>query len=408
MVIHTVLAPLPNSRPSASVGNRRDQLITSYFRQGFSSKDIMLCLAASHGIALSYRTLKRILHRLGLKRRAPCTEALVTRAALEIRKELKESGQMIGYKAMWNRLKLKGLVVARDTVREIMLHLDGKGVRERARRRLKRRQYINPGPNFVWHVDGYDKLKPYGFAIHGAIDGFSRRIMWIEIGTTNNNPRVIVKYFLNTVLEMKTLPCIVRSDHGTENVLMKDTQTHLRSKFNDEFSGESSFMQGRSSSNQRIEAWWGILRKQCVGYWMNHFKDMVAIGMLDTSDPMHMNALRFCFLDLIEADIKRTALEWNRHLIETKVASDTPRGKPDVMYFHPVLYDTESYGFDCPEAEVVTLLHELDRLDAIPDIHDPDFTRLVNLLVPEWDIPNDTDSAMKLYARILDAAFRVC
>lgn len=31
--------------------------------------------------------------------------------------------------------------------------------------------YINQGPNFVWHVDGYDKLSPYGLDIHGCIDG---------------------------------------------------------------------------------------------------------------------------------------------------------------------------------------------------------------------------------------------
>ena len=31
------------------------------------------------------------------------------------------------------------------------------------------------GPNFVWHLDGYDKLKPYGFAIHGCIDGYDTR-----------------------------------------------------------------------------------------------------------------------------------------------------------------------------------------------------------------------------------------
>lgn len=28
------------------------------------------------------------------------------------------------------------------------------------------------GPNFLWHVDGYDKLKQFGFAIHGAIVGY--------------------------------------------------------------------------------------------------------------------------------------------------------------------------------------------------------------------------------------------
>ena len=27
------------------------------------------------------------------------------------------------------------------------------------------------GPNQAWHCDGYDKLKPFGLAIHGCIDG---------------------------------------------------------------------------------------------------------------------------------------------------------------------------------------------------------------------------------------------
>ncbi len=27
------------------------------------------------------------------------------------------------------------------------------------------------GPNFCWHLDGYDKLSPFGFHIHGCIDG---------------------------------------------------------------------------------------------------------------------------------------------------------------------------------------------------------------------------------------------
>ncbi len=26
------------------------------------------------------------------------------------------------------------------------------------------------GPNHIWHADGYDKLKPYGFPVHGCIE----------------------------------------------------------------------------------------------------------------------------------------------------------------------------------------------------------------------------------------------
>lgn len=33
--------------------------------------------------------------------------------------------------------------------------------------------FVKQGPDFVWHLDGYDKLKPYGFAFHGCIDGLA-------------------------------------------------------------------------------------------------------------------------------------------------------------------------------------------------------------------------------------------
>lgn len=32
------------------------------------------------------------------------------------------------------------------------------------------------GSNFIWHADGYDKLKSYGFAIHGCIDGYMKTV----------------------------------------------------------------------------------------------------------------------------------------------------------------------------------------------------------------------------------------
>ncbi|KAK3716555.1 hypothetical protein QZH41_006386, partial [Actinostola sp. cb2023] len=64
---------------------------------------------------------------------------------------------------------------------------------------------------------GYDKLKPYGFPIHGAIDGFSRRILWLEVVKSNNDPRVPGKFFLEYVKEVGGCPLLLVSDCGTEN-----------------------------------------------------------------------------------------------------------------------------------------------------------------------------------------------
>lgn len=49
--------------------------------------------------------------------------------------------------------------------------MDAVGTTQRKSRRLTRRIYLNKGPNYLWHLDGYDKLKPYGITIHGCIDG---------------------------------------------------------------------------------------------------------------------------------------------------------------------------------------------------------------------------------------------
>ncbi|KAJ8311881.1 hypothetical protein KUTeg_010568 [Tegillarca granosa] len=85
--------------------------------------------------------------------------------------------------------------------------LDPKGMQNRQRKRLKRRQYSYPGLNFVWHMDSYDKLKPFG--------GCPKR---------------------------------TRLDLGTENGYIADMQKFLRRDHGDTFSGERSFLYGKSTN----------------------------------------------------------------------------------------------------------------------------------------------------------------
>ena len=392
---------MPAARGAPAIG--RNALITKYFNQAFTNKEIINVLASAHGIILSMWSLKGILRRLNLRRRIPQTDELLLNAIREIEQQLQTSGRSIGYRAMWHRLRSKGIKVPRDKVRIALLHMDPIGVRERGMRRLKRRNYVNPGPDFVWHVDGYDKLKPYGFAIHGAIDGFSRKILWLQVGASNNNPKVVVKYYLRTALELETIPCIIRCDKGTENTHIRDVQVCFRSEQDDMFAGRGSYQEGRSPSNQRIEAWWSILRKQCSNYWMNLFKDMISVGALNTSDPIQIHAMRLCFMHLIQRDLDRVSQEWNTHRIAAKANSEGPRGKPDVLYFAPNTFNTQSYGVRCPVDKAEEMLDAVEQNDSVKPDHDPQFVWLVNGIVPGWVEPHDKDSALQLYADIMDA-----
>jgi hypothetical protein len=77
-------------------------------------------------------------------------------------------------------------MVPRVAVEKIMKEIDPEGVQSRKAHRLRRREYYSLGPNSAWHADGYDK--PYGFPIHGCIDGFSRKVIWLYLTRSNNYP----------------------------------------------------------------------------------------------------------------------------------------------------------------------------------------------------------------------------
>ena len=93
--------------------------------------------------------------------------------------------------------------IPRDMVLQMMREIDPEGVRQRKAHRPVRHRYYAQGPNYVWHVDGYDKLKPYGFCFNGAIiDGYSRRILWLEVSNSNNSSGVIAKYYLDALTNL--------------------------------------------------------------------------------------------------------------------------------------------------------------------------------------------------------------
>ena len=158
-----------------------------------------------------------------------------------------------------------------------------------------RRSYYAPGPNFIWHIDGYDKLKPYGLCIHGCICGYSRRVMWLNVYTTNNDPKVVGGYYLATVEKYGGTAYLIRGDFGTENVLIKNLQCLFRRHVDE----NPSYVEGSSTHNQRIESWWGYLRRHHAQHWMAIFKNLQYNGDYSGSD-VDKSLIQFCFMALIQ------------------------------------------------------------------------------------------------------------
>lgn len=379
----------------------REQLIEHYFCLGFSYLEILCFLSLYHGISISIRQLHRILRNMRLRRRSSIRNWEFIVSALEY--ELEGTGQSLGYRSMQSRLRLRHDVnVDRETVRIILRFIDPDGVTTRRQRRLRRRMYWSKGPNYLYHIDGWDKLKPYGLCVHGCIDGFSRKIMWLEASPSNNNPFVVCKYFSDCVKQLKGVPHIVRADHGTENVNVALMQRILRHGNNDDRGRMgASFIYGRSTSNQRIEGWWSKFAGLGMKKWREHMRSLVICGIIDTSKEIVVECIRYCYLKLLRKELNLIKIQWNTHHIRSSRASQSPSGKPDIMFYFPEVYDTQSY-LEAVDPQEVAVVRELSS-EQIPDCV-PLYQELFDSIVAEatLDSPNTLQEAAQLLAAILD------
>lgn len=263
--------------------------------------------------------------------------------------------------------------------------------------RLKRRVYEVKGPNHIWHCDGNDKLKPFGFGIHGCIDGFSRKIIWLTVGTTNKDPRIVLKLYLNSVEKSSLVPSILRMDKGTENFMTGDVQRLFRSVHTDDLTAAST-MYGSSTHNQRIEQFWGSLRKAVLDVYIDLFKDLEMSGILDKSDSYEMNSLVFCFMDILKADLQRYMISWNAHRVRKNKQSNMPAGVPNFLYNYP-----EHYGF-CQMGKSLNQLYLSECRNIYGErVDDTTFTEwaLTMMLEMDWSLPKNRLEALDLFGKFL-------
>lgn len=134
--------------------------------------------------------------------------------------------------------------------------------------------YQNRGPSLVKHIDGYDKLMPFGFPIHGAR----------YCGRRLEGNSKISRLFLDWILQIGRVPKNARLDAATDNVLVKDIQIALRRNYDDIRTGCISYIESRSRGNQRMDAFWRFIKKNYTVGWRNLFKETEDNGPLSTSE----------------------------------------------------------------------------------------------------------------------------
>ena len=259
-----------------------------------------------------------------------------------VREELSGSGSNIGYMRAWAHLRQTGLEVRRDDVRRAILQYDPDGVSRRKLRKLRQGKYFIAGPNYSWHFDGHDKLKLFGFSLHGCIDGFSRRLIWLEVSSSNKKAEIIGKFYSDAARELQSIPKKLKADDGTEHAIIQPIHILLRDAVRDNNSVDS-FSIVPSTHNQRIEAYWPKLQQDRIDWLQDFFRNMVDLELFNPASRVLVDCLKFCFVGVLRKELKKMAEEWNEHII-SKISNGGPSGRPDTMYFLPHLFDCQDYS----------------------------------------------------------------
>lgn len=275
-------------------------------------------------------------------------------------------------------------------------------------------RYVNPLANSVWHIDTHCKLSFAGLYVHAAVDGHSKMTVY-ACASPNNSSAWALRGF-QVGCRNFGVPSALRTDHGSENVLLTEAITEH----------EGIHMQGPSTSNVPIERRWGDLHAASVLREELHSMVSAKLISLHPELPWHQR----CSLWLIYGHFMQRQLNcdmdlWSFHPCSTLSKNRTPyaayvdsmyRQTHDPAYLradfpaHSAMFNSQAFDLGsladifpvtdrASRAKVQVCLHDQERMDRIRAILDCARNR---------DITIDTLSSLRTLFRLvwqlLDAA----
>ncbi|WAR13237.1 hypothetical protein MAR_027417 [Mya arenaria] len=104
----------------------------------------------------------------------------------------------------------------------------------------------------------------------------------------------------------------------------------------------NAYIECASTLNQRIECWWGYLRRQHVQYWKNKLRQLQEDSEFSGS-AVDKSLVQFCFMAILQSELSLAVTMWNNHSIRRCRDSNVPCGQPNGMFNFPELWNIRDY-----------------------------------------------------------------
>ena len=131
-------------------------------------------------------------------------------------------------------------------------------------------------------------------------------------------------------------------------------------------------------------------------------KKMCDMGLYNDGDPLQVECLRYCFMNVLRNELHQVAKLWNLHRIRPSVNSDSPPGQPDLLYFLPQATDTINYATAVDEDDL-DVSEFLADVTSASNSADPAFAELAQIIMDEQNLrmPESAEEALRLYIDLM-------
>ena len=144
-------------------------------------------------------------------------------------------------------------------------------------------------------------------------------------------------------------------------------------------------------------------RHRLVDFFFQRFTRHEHDWCIGVTDPIQLQCLRYCFMDLIQAELDRIAQNWNTHEIRQQKNANVPCGKPDIIHFVPEIYGGHNFG------NIVDLEDVKACIDMYADskrMYSDEIRELSNLVLPDHELPSCAQDALCMFRQIFDSLYR--
>ena len=159
-------------------------------------------------------------------------------------------------------------------------------------------------------LDGHHKLIRWKIVTHGAIDGHSRLVVFLQ-ASNYNRASTVYEYFISAICAYG-LPSRIRTDQGRESVTVVRHMLHNRGM------DRRSVLVGSSVHNQRIERLWRDMHRCVTLLFYRLFYFLEQQDILNPINDLHISAVHYIFLPRINKALNEFRSTWNDHGIRTQ------------------------------------------------------------------------------------------